>query len=805
MKKETEKPTNRPLELSVQTYDDGNKELKKDTLVNLVLTIILYMTLSLNLLSMFNLQHVNLVALLLGLVIIILMYSMKKTKVLLYSILVLVLIIGISLNHYLINGLLTIFNDIGHLIGKNTGMILPEYELTIDEQSLTSSASIAWALLGVIISLISFYIVKYNKAVLNILLMIGLFIFQMVFNLQPNFWYNLIIFVLSLFIAFKAYFQFSEEGKTIEKRGSHVFITSSSILLIFYLAVILMFFIFSPSTDYEKNIYTQKIADYFNIKVDDIRYEKSKPANLTQGDFTKLSQLDLSEEQALEIVMEKPTSLYLRGYVGAEYTEDHWGDLDSETYYKNHGLFYWLNRKNFNPLQQLSIVNDLKLNGDPIGEKGQVTINNVNANSKYLYTPYGLSSSSSDFKDINTYDDSMFISTNVTGNRLYSYEVNTNLVTKYPSLAKNLYAEKESEEAEDYLQNEKHYNEYAYKTYTQLPEHVKNIMSSQIKIDDEGEENHVAYEEAIRYVREHLNEILTYRINPEPLPEGQDFIVHLLERSQEGYSTHYATAATLMFRYLGIPARYVEGYLVTPKDIENKEAYERIVIPGENAHAWTEIYLDEIGWLPIETTPPYYDVMEETDLSDYPLGDVPESEQATDNTTGGTQDSQHIADQPDDQKPTSENEDEEEQVTNWLIISLILLILLIFAAVIVYVVIKRMNLYKLNKSFNDSNLNNATTRLFAYSLKLLHYDGIQKQGGSVYSYVHDIQEVYGSSVAKQFKEVAAINQKAIYSGKKTSKQEHRTVVEYKNLVLEKVVKPKNIFKRLKMQLWDFIY
>src|SRR5699024_11337939 len=97
----------------------------------------------------------------------------------------------------------------------------------------------------------------------------------------------------------------------------------------------------------------------------------------------------------------------------------------------------WLNRKNFNPLQQLSIVNDLKLNDDPIGEKGQVTINNVNANSKYLYTPYGLSSSSSDFKDINTYDDSMFISTNVTGNRLYSYEVNTNLVTKYPSLARS--------------------------------------------------------------------------------------------------------------------------------------------------------------------------------------------------------------------------------------------------------------------------------------------------------------------------------------------------------------------------------
>src|SRR5699024_7006670 len=322
----------------------------------------------------------------------------------------------------------------------------------IDEQSLTSSASIAWALVEVIISLISIYIVKRNKAVLNILLMIGLFIFQMVFNLPLNFWYNIIIFVLSLFIVFKSFYQFSEEGKTNEKRGSHAFIASSSILLMFFSAVILLVFIFSPSTDYEKNMYTQKIADYFNIKVEDIRYEKSKPANLSQGDFTTLSKLDLSEKQALEVVMEKPTSLYLRGYVGAEYTEDHWEDLDSETYYENHGLFYWLNRKNFNPLQQLSIVNDLKLSDDHIGEKGKVTINNFNANSKYLYTPYELSSTSSDFKDINTYADSMFISSNMLGDRLYSYDINTDLVTKYPSLANKLYAEKESEEAEDYLQ-----------------------------------------------------------------------------------------------------------------------------------------------------------------------------------------------------------------------------------------------------------------------------------------------------------------------------------------------------------------
>ena len=36
--------------------------------------------------------------------------------------------------------------------------------------------------------------------------------------------------------------------------------------------------------------------------------------------------------------------------------------------------------------------------------------------------------------------------------------------------------------------------------------------------------------------------------------------------------------------------------------------------PGKNGHAWTEIYLDGLGWIPLEMTPSYYGVMEEADL-----------------------------------------------------------------------------------------------------------------------------------------------------------------------------------------------
>lgn len=69
-----------------------------------------------------------------------------------------------------------------------------------------------------------------------------------------------------------------------------------------------------------------------------------------------------------------------------------------------------------------------------------------------------------------------------------------------------------------------------------------------------------------------------------------------------------------MFRYYGIPARYVEGYLITPQDVDGKTDGETIEIPGTNGHAWTEIYIDGLGWVPLEMTPSYYGIMEEANL-----------------------------------------------------------------------------------------------------------------------------------------------------------------------------------------------
>ncbi len=96
-----------------------------------------------------------------------------------------------------------------------------------------------------------------------------------------------------------------------------------------------------------------------------------------------------------------------------------------------------------------------------------------------------------------------------------------------------------------------------------------------------------------------LSYICQYDPNTPATPEGRDFVKYFLTESRRGYCMHFASTATLIFRDMGIPARYVSGYVA---DIP---ASGRTLVPDANAHAWVEVYIDGYGWHPIEVTPAY--------------------------------------------------------------------------------------------------------------------------------------------------------------------------------------------------------
>ena len=94
-----------------------------------------------------------------------------------------------------------------------------------------------------------------------------------------------------------------------------------------------------------------------------------------------------------------------------------------------------------------------------------------------------------------------------------------------------------------------------------------------------------------------LEQLCQYDPSAPAAPEGTDPVLYFLSDSRRGYCMHYASAATLMLRALGVPARYVQGYTV------QTELGQTVRVPDYAAHAWVEVYVDGYGWYPVEVTP----------------------------------------------------------------------------------------------------------------------------------------------------------------------------------------------------------
>ena len=104
--------------------------------------------------------------------------------------------------------------------------------------------------------------------------------------------------------------------------------------------------------------------------------------------------------------------------------------------------------------------------------------------------------------------------------------------------------------------------------------------------------------QTVAWVAEFIRSSGTYELNVDYQPADQDFALYFLNYSRQGYCVHYATAAAAMYRALGIPSRYASGYRVNVP-----AAGEVTDVTDQDTHAWAEVYLSGIGWIPIETTP----------------------------------------------------------------------------------------------------------------------------------------------------------------------------------------------------------
>ena len=126
-------------------------------------------------------------------------------------------------------------------------------------------------------------------------------------------------------------------------------------------------------------------------------------------------------------------------------------------------------------------------------------------------------------------------------------------------------------------------------------EHIGDITAlAQKVVKDAGKSDYDSVLALQNYLRDPAR--FTYSLT---VPRGRtndpvwDFLT-----DKSGYCVQFASAMTVMARSLGLPARIGVGFL--PGDLDSSGNY---VVRGKDAHAWTEILFEDVGWVRFEPTP----------------------------------------------------------------------------------------------------------------------------------------------------------------------------------------------------------
>lgn len=306
---------------------------------------------------------------------------------------------------------------------------------------------------------------------------------------------------------------------------------------------------------------------------------------------------------------DQPHRLYLRSWTGGDYGSNQWKDLPDDRYErvahlfeKNQGEWYdqgaWLMEVIArSPALSQSLSNYMKDDESVEGLKKDFNVDAVYEKTPFFLLPYDTSFGAPLF----AYDRSPM---SREGKAYSTYLWNL------PAGA--LLSMMEEESSSDpyfrtYLGAEKEYRRFVYDHYLDIPDAVKQGLAALGSIPPARSLSEKR--QRVEDIRRFLAENYSYTRSPGKTPAGKDFITYFLTESKKGYCTSFASAAVMLLRASGIPARYAAGLTVGADEIKDAPLSEgglhRLSINDHHAHAWAEVYVDGLGWRPVEMTPGY--------------------------------------------------------------------------------------------------------------------------------------------------------------------------------------------------------
>ena len=145
----------------------------------------------------------------------------------------------------------------------------------------------------------------------------------------------------------------------------------------------------------------------------------------------------------------------------------------------------------------------------------------------------------------------------------------------------------------------------SYQTDSNLAEFGQNYYR---RLPESGNPRSVEFAQQLRASvdsdERYINQVLQY-FNQEPFyytleppPLGSNPVDRFLFETRQGFCEHYASAFAVLLRAAGIPARIVLGY----QGGELNPLGQYMIVRQSDAHAWTEAWLPERGWVRIDPT-----------------------------------------------------------------------------------------------------------------------------------------------------------------------------------------------------------
>ncbi len=332
----------------------------------------------------------------------------------------------------------------------------------------------------------------------------------------------------------------------------------------------------------------------------------SKKAELT-NDAPKFEEIEVMNIQ----LWEKPeNNLYLKNFYAGNYNDGKWTiDLTEfekaceDAGYDAEAMSININTLGVEKVYKEQNVNSL--NSSLIGV--YATINYKQNNSKKASLPY--------FVELN--DERVSLE----GDARYKkdkdlFELTFLMWQHETDYRSNMILAKEGETAEW----EKWYIEYVKDKYLTVPDDLPTVkkIADELEKKIENEGTYYYWENNLRMakadlVAQWMEDNTRYSLSLPKLPSGTDPIEYFLGKSKVGYCMHFASASVMILREMGVPARYAAGYLVKNSEIEGIAVSCYASVMDSDAHAWVEIYLENIGWVPIEVTKGYSEYVSETE------------------------------------------------------------------------------------------------------------------------------------------------------------------------------------------------